>query len=186
MSQYSRDERNANSAIVVSITPERDYPGHVLAGVDFQRHWETLAFAAGGGDYSAPAQRVGDFLAGRASSVLGDVVPSYTPGVMPADIGACLPAFAIRAMREALPAFDRQIRGFALPDAVLTAVETRTSSPIRIRRDDLRLQSINVHGLYPAGEGAGYAGGILSAAIDGLRVAEVLAADFTGVDRRPR
>lgn len=180
MSQYSRDERNANSAIVVSITPEQDYPGHVLAGVDFQRHWESLAFTAGGGDYSAPAQRVGDFLAGRASTTLGEVVPSYTPGVKPADIAACLPAFAVEAMREAIPMFDRQIRGFALPDAVLTAVETRTSSPIRIRRDDDSLQSINVRGLYPAGEGAGYAGGILSAAIDGLRVAEALATDFTG------
>ncbi|HNR92956.1 MAG TPA: NAD(P)/FAD-dependent oxidoreductase [Dokdonella sp.] len=184
MSQYSRDERNANSAIVVSITPERDYPGHVLAGIDFQRHWESLAFVAGGSDYSAPAQRVGDFLVGRASTALGEVVPSYTPGVKPADIATCLPAFAIEAMREAIPIFDRQIRGFALPDAVLTAVETRTSSPIRIRRDDDSLQSINVRGLYPAGEGAGYAGGILSAAIDGLRVAEALAVEFTGVDRR--
>ncbi len=185
MSQYSRDERNANSAIVVSITPERDYPGHVLAGVDFQRHWESLAFAAAGGDYSAPAQRVGDFLAGRASAALGEVVPSYTPGVTPSDIAACLPRFAVEAMREALPMFDRQIRGFARADAVLTAVETRTSSPIRIRRNDDDLQSVNVRGLYPAGEGAGYAGGILSAAIDGLRVAEALAMDLTGAHRQP-
>ncbi|MBN8480119.1 MAG: NAD(P)/FAD-dependent oxidoreductase [Xanthomonadales bacterium] len=182
MSQYSRDERNANSAIVVSVTPE-DYPGHVLAGIDFQRRWEGLAFGAGGGDYSAPAQRVGDFLAGRASTALGDVAPSYTPGVKPTDIAACLPGFAIDAMREALPMFERQIRGFAQADAVLTAVETRTSSPIRIRRNDGDLQSVNVRGLYPAGEGAGYAGGILSAAIDGLRVAEALALDFAGVDR---
>ncbi len=186
MSQYSRDERNANSAIVVSITPEQDYPGHVLAGVDFQRHWEALAFTAGGGDYSAPAQRVGDFLAGRASTSLGAVVPSYTPGITPTDIAACLPRFAVEAMREALPVFDRQIRGFAQADAVLTAVETRTSSPIRIRRNDDDMQSVNVRGLFPAGEGAGYAGGILSAAIDGLRVAEALATDLTGVDRRTR
>jgi hypothetical protein len=173
MSQYSRNERNANAGIVVSITPE-DYPGHPLAGIAFQRHWEEQAFAAGGGTYAAPAQRVGDFLAGRPSTGLGAVVPSYRPGVHPTDLSACLPDFATAAIREALPEFSRQIEGFAMEDAVLTGVETRTSSPIRIgRREDG--QSLNVTGLYPAGEGAGYAGGILSAGIDGIKVAEAVA-----------
>jgi uncharacterized FAD-dependent dehydrogenase len=176
MSQYSRNERNANAGIVVGITPA-DYPGHPLAGVAFQRHWEERAFAAGGGTYAAPAQRVGDFLARRASATLGEVVPSYRPGVRPTDLAACLPDFAVAAIREALSAFDRQIKGFALPDAVLTGVETRTSSPIRIRRDD-SFQSVNTCGLYPAGEGAGYAGGILSAGVDGIRVAEAVAASM--------
>jgi uncharacterized FAD-dependent dehydrogenase len=176
MSQYSRNERNANAGIVVGITPA-DYPGHPLAGIAFQRHWEERAFAAGGGTYAAPAQRVGDFLARRASATLGEVVPSYRPGVRPTDLAACLPDFAVAAIREALSAFDRQIKGFALPDAVLTGVETRTSSPIRIRRDD-SFQSVNTRGLYPAGEGAGYAGGILSAGVDGIRVAEAVAASM--------
>jgi uncharacterized FAD-dependent dehydrogenase len=176
MSQYSRNERNANAGIVVGITPA-DYPGHPLAGVMFQRRFEELAFAAGGGTYAAPAQRVGDFLARRASTTLGEVVPSYRPGVQPTDLAACLPDFAVEAIREALPAFERQIKGFALADAVLTGVETRTSSPIRIRRDDC-FQSVNTRGLYPAGEGAGYAGGILSAGVDGIRVAEAVAASM--------
>ncbi len=184
MSQYSRDERNANSAIVVGITPD-DYPGDALAGIAFQRQWEECAFRLGGGDYSAPAQRVGDFLEARASTSLGAVAPSYTPGTRPVDIADCLPGFATIAMREALPAFARQIRGFADDDAVLTAIETRTSSPIRIRRDDNSLQSINTAGLFPAGEGAGYAGGILSAAVDGIRVAEALAREMlTGTGSR--
>jgi uncharacterized FAD-dependent dehydrogenase len=178
MSQYSRNERNANAGIVVGITPA-DYPGHPLAGVMFQRRFEELAFAAGGGTYAAPAQRVGDFLAQRGSTALGEVVPSYRPGVQPSDLGACLPDFAVAAMREALPAFDRQIKGFALTDAVLTGVETRTSSPIRIRRDD-SFQSVNTRGLYPAGEGAGYAGGILSAGVDGIRIAEAVGASLVG------
>jgi hypothetical protein len=173
MSQYSRNERNANAGIVVGITPA-DYPGDALAGIAFQRHWEERAFVAGGGTYAAPAQRVGDFLAGRASTSLGDVVPSYRPGVTPTDLASCLPDFAVAAIREALPAFDRSIKGFTLADAVMTGVETRTSSPIRIGRDDT-FQSLNVKGLYPAGEGAGYAGGILSAGIDGIRVAEAVA-----------
>ena len=173
MSQYSRAERNANAGIVVGITPA-DYPGHPLAGVAFQRQWEERAFAAGGANYRAPAQRVGDFLARRASSALGEVVPSYRPGVTPADLADCLPDFAVAAIREALPAFERQIKGFSLADAVMTGVETRTSSPIRIPRDDA-LQSLNTRGLYPAGEGAGYAGGILSAGVDGMRVAEAVA-----------
>jgi uncharacterized protein len=179
MSQYSRNERNANSGIVVGITPEVDYPGHPLAGIEFQRRWESRAFELGGGTYEAPGQLVGDFIAGRASSRLGEVIPSYTPGVHLCDLSTSLPEYAIEAIREALPAFDKQIKGFARDDAVLTGVETRTSSPIRITRKDDDLQSVNVQGLYPAGEGAGYAGGILSAAVDGIRVAEALALDMT-------
>jgi uncharacterized FAD-dependent dehydrogenase len=178
MSQYSRAERNANAGIVVGITPA-DYPGHPLAGIAFQRHWEERAFAAGGANYQAPAQRVDDFLAGQASTALGDVVPSYRPGVTPADLAACLPDFATAAIREALPAFDRQLKGFALADAVMTGVETRTSSPIRIPRD-ATFQSLNTAGLYPAGEGAGYAGGILSAGVDGVRIAEAVALSIAG------
>ena len=182
MSQYSRNERNANAGIVVGISPA-DYPGgeggDVLAGMEFQRRWERAAFLAGGGDYRAPGQLVGDFLAGRASTALGEVLPSYTPGVTPTDLAACLPDYAVAAMREALPAFGRQIKGFDQADAVMTGVETRTSSPIRIRRDGA-LQSVNTAGLYPAGEGAGYAGGILSAGVDGIRVAEAVALRITG------
>ena len=175
MSQYSRNERNANAGIVVGITPETDYPGHPLAGMEFQRIWESRAFELGGGNYEAPGQLVGDFLAGLASTQLGEVIPSYTPGVHLTDLATSLPDYAIAAIREAIPAFDKQIRGFAREDAVLTGVETRTSSPIRITRDDNSFESINTKGLYPAGEGAGYAGGILSAAIDGIRVAEAVA-----------
>ncbi len=178
MSQYSRAERNANAGMVVGISPE-DYPGDVLAGIAYQRHWESAAFAAGGGDYRAPAQLVGDFLAGRPSTTLGDVLPSYKPGVTPTDLAQCLPDFAVAAMREALLAFDQQLPGFARPDAVMTGVETRTSSPIRLPRG-FDFQSINTAGLFPAGEGAGYAGGILSAGVDGIRVAEALALTLTG------
>lgn len=174
MSQYSRKERNANAGIVVGVTPATDYPGHPLAGVSLQRHWESMAFAAGGESYAAPGQTVGDFLARRASTSLGKVVPSYRPSVRPADLAGCLPDFAIEAIREALPAFGRKIPGFDDPDAVLTGVETRTSSPVRITRGE-DFQSVNTTGLYPAGEGAGYAGGILSAAIDGIKVAEAVA-----------
>jgi len=177
MSQYSRNERNANAGIVVGITPEADYPGHPLAGIALQRHWESNAFVAGGSSYRAPAQRVGDFLAGRASTELGSVVPSYRPGVTPTDLSTCLPDYAIAAIREALPAFGRQLRGFDMEDAVLTGVETRTSSPIRVPRGE-DLQSVNTHGLYPAGEGAGFAGGILSAGVDGIKVAEAVAKDI--------
>jgi uncharacterized FAD-dependent dehydrogenase len=175
MSQYSRNERNANSGIVVGITPEQDYPGSPLAGIEFQRRWESRAFELGGGNYCAPGQLVGDFLAGRPSTKFGEVQPSYTPGVHLCDLSSALPDYAITAIREALPAFAKQIHGFDLPDAVLTGVETRTSSPVRIRRRDDDLQSVNTRGLYPAGEGAGYAGGILSAAVDGIRVAEAVA-----------
>jgi uncharacterized FAD-dependent dehydrogenase len=172
MSQYSRNERNANAGIVVGITPE-DFPGGPLAGIDFQRELESRAFELGGSDYSAPGQQVGDFIQGRASTAFGSVVPSYKPGVRPGDLATALPAYAIEAIREALPEFDKQIQGFAMQDAMLTGVETRTSSPVRIRRGD-DLQSVNTKGLYPAGEGAGYAGGIMSAAIDGIRAAEAV------------
>jgi len=178
MSQYSRAEFNANAGIVVGISPA-DYPGDVLAGVEFQRRWESAAFLAGGSEYRAPAQRVEDFLAGRPSTAIGAVAPSYKPGVTPADLATCLPDYVVTAIREALPHFNRQIRGFAHPDAVMTGVETRTSSPIRIRRD-ARFQSLNTAGLFPAGEGAGYAGGILSAGVDGIRVAEAVALSLTG------
>ncbi|MFN0044424.1 MAG: NAD(P)/FAD-dependent oxidoreductase [Alphaproteobacteria bacterium] len=173
MSQYSRNERNANAGIVVGVTPE-DYPGHALAGIAFQRHWERRAFELGGGTYAAPAQRVGDFLAGKASVALGAVVPSYRPGVVPADLSACLPDFAVAAIREALAVFDARLKGFAMADAVMTGVETRTSSPVRIPRDESG-QSVNTPGLYPVGEGAGYAGGILSAGVDGIKAAEKVA-----------
>jgi uncharacterized FAD-dependent dehydrogenase len=178
MSQYSRAEFNANSGLVVDIDPSRDYPGDALAGIAFQRKWESLAFVAGGSDYRAPGQKVGDLLAGRASSgEFGTVVPSYQPGVRLTDLGQCLPDYVIGAIREALPVFGRQIPGYDHPDVIMTGVETRTSSPVRFRRG-ADLQSVNTRGLYPAGEGAGYAGGILSAAVDGIKVAEALAQDL--------
>jgi uncharacterized FAD-dependent dehydrogenase len=176
MSQYSRNERNANAGIVVGITPE-DFRGGPLAGIAFQRQWEERAFELGGGDYSAPAQLVGDFIARRASTAIGSVQPSYKPGVRLTDLSTALPDYVIDAIREALPQIDKKLPGFAMHDAVLTGVETRTSSPIRVRRKD-NYQSMNVDGLYPAGEGAGYAGGIYSAAIDGIEVAEALALDM--------
>ena len=180
MSQYSRNERNANAGIVVGITPQdyAPYGAGPLAGMGLQRHWESQAFVAGGGTYAAPAQLVGDFLAGQASTALGSVIPSYKPGVMPTDLADCLPEYAIAAIREALPAFGRQIRGFDMNDAVLTGVETRTSSPVRVPRGE-NFQSLNTAGLYPAGEGAGYAGGILSAGVDGIKVAEAVALSIT-------
>ncbi|MCE2579680.1 FAD-dependent monooxygenase [Komagataeibacter sp. FNDCR1] len=179
MSQYSRAERNANAGIVVGVSPEVDYPGGPLAGIAFQRHWERQAFLAGGGRYFAPAQTVGDFLAGRPSTSLGAVTPSYRPGVTPTDLATCLPDFVVTALREALPSFDRKLDGFSMNDAVMTGVETRTSSPLRIPRG-ADGQSVNTRGLYPAGEGAGYAGGILSAGIDGIRVAEAVALSLAG------
>jgi uncharacterized protein len=174
MSQYSRNERNANAGIVVGITPEVDYPGHPLAGVEFQRQLESQAYVVGGSNYSAPGQLIGDFLANRPSTQFGEVTPSYTPGVHLTNLDSVLPEFAISAIREAIPAFAKQVPGFDLADGVLTGVETRTSSPIRIKRDDNTLQSINTKGLFPCGEGAGYAGGILSAAVDGIKVAEAV------------
>lgn len=174
MSQYSRAERNANAAIVVGVKPERDYAGHPLAGIDFQRDLEQKAFQLGGANYKAPVQRVEDFLLGRATRTLGSVVPSYKPGVEPDDLAEILPSFVINGIREALPAFNRKLSGFNFADAVMTGVETRTSSPVRIPRMDDG-QSVNTSGLYPAGEGAGYAGGIMSAAIDGIKIAEKVA-----------
>ena len=176
MSQYSRHESNANSAIVVGITPEQDYPGHPLAGIELQRSLEALAFDAGGKNYHAPAQLIGDFLAGKPSADvnIGEVKPSYTPGITLTDLSKVVPDYVSQAIREAIPAFDKKIKGFARDDGLLTGVETRTSSPICIKRGK-DFQSVNVQGLYPAGEGAGYAGGIWSAGIDGIRVAEAVA-----------
>ena len=183
MSQYSRNERNANAAVVVGIEPSDFAPfddsGSPLAGIALQRALESHAYTLGGENYSAPGQLVGDFLAGRASHDFGDVQPSYKPGVTLGSLDSALPGYAIAAIREALPAFERQIRGYAMHDAILTGVETRTSSPVRIKRDD-SLQSLNTRGLYPAGEGAGYAGGILSAAVDGIRIAEAVGLSITG------
>ncbi|MGH8073494.1 MAG: NAD(P)/FAD-dependent oxidoreductase [Lysobacter sp.] len=181
MSQYSRNERNANAAIVCAITPE-DYAAYgegPLAGIALQRHWETRAFELGGGEYEAPAQLVGDFLRGTPSTGFGTVLPSYTPGVRLGDVGQSLPDYAIDAIREALPAFDRKLRGFGMDDALLTGVETRTSSPVRITRG-VDGHSLNTRGLFPAGEGAGYAGGILSAGVDGIKAAEAVALSMTG------
>ena len=182
MSQYSRHERNANSAIVVGIEP-KDYTvgefaandDSVLAGIEFQRRLEEKAFTMGGASYDAPVQLVGDFIAGRKSGEHGSVTPSYKPGVKYCDLSEALPDYAVDAIREALPAFERKIRGFSMDEATLTAVETRTSSPIQITRNKETMQSLNVKGLYPAGEGAGYAGGILSAGIDGIKIAEAMA-----------
>jgi uncharacterized FAD-dependent dehydrogenase len=174
MSQYSRNERNANSAIVVGITPA-DYPGHPLAGIALQRRLEERAYVLGGSNYDAPGQLMGDFVRGVASTEFGAVIPSFKPAVHLTDLAPALPDYATVALREAFPAFDKQIRGYYQEDAVLTGVETRTSSPIRIKRRDDDLQSLNTRGLFPAGEGAGYAGGIMSAAVDGIRVAEAVA-----------
>jgi uncharacterized FAD-dependent dehydrogenase len=176
MSQYSRNERNANAGIVVGITPE-DYPGGPLAGIEFQRQIESKAFTLGGSNYEAPGQLVGDFLQGKISTEFGSVIPSYKPGVHLTDLAESLPSYAIEAIREAIPAFEKKIKGFSMNDAVLTGVETRTSSPLQIKRGP-NFQSINTKGLYPAGEGAGYAGGIMSAGIDGIKVAEAIALDL--------
>ena len=179
MSQYSRAERNANAGMVVGVFPDRDYPAGPLAGIEFQRKWESAAFIAGGSSYAAPAQCVGDFLAGKPSVSLGTVQPSYRPGVTPTDLTTCLPGFAVEAMREALLSFGRRIKGYDMYEAVMTGVETRTSSPLRITRGQ-NFQSINTRGLYPAGEGAGYAGGILSAGVDGIKTAEAVALSMCG------
>ena len=177
MSQYSRNERNANAGIVVGISP-LDYPGNALAGFEFQRALESHAYTLGGNNYQAPGQLVGDFIAGKTSTQLGSVEPSYKPGVLLGDLHSALPAYAIAAMREALPVFGKKIRGFDMHDAVLTGVETRTSSPVKMTRGN-DFQSLNVKGLYPAGEGASYAGGILSAGVDGIEVAEAVALSIT-------
>lgn len=175
MSQYSRNERNANAGIVVGINPEEDFPGGPLAGVELQEKLESHAFELGGRDYCAPGQLVGDFIRGKASTEFGEVEPSYKPGVLLGDLASSLPDYVIEAIREALPEFGKQIRGFDRDDAILTGIETRTSSPVRITREHESLQSLNTRGLYPAGEGAGYAGGILSAGVDGIKVAEAVA-----------
>ncbi|MDP4830321.1 MAG: FAD-dependent oxidoreductase [Cyanobium sp. MAG_185] len=184
MSQHTRNERNANSGIVVGIeladlTSYGESADDPLAGVAFQRHWEGRAFVIGGSNYQAPAQRVGDFLANRSSHGSGGVIPSYQPGVCYGNLAGCLPDFVLTAIREALPAFERRIPGFLMDDALLTGVETRTSSPVRLPRDEITLECGNTPGLFPAGEGAGYAGGILSAAIDGIKVAEQVALSLT-------
>jgi len=179
MSQYSRNERNANSGFVVGISPHDYGSDHPLAGIELQRELETAAYAAGGGDYFAPGQLVGDFLADRPSTALGEVVPSYKPGVRPTDLAPLMPDYVIAAMREALPVFGRKIPRYDDAQAVLTGVETRSSSPIRMTRG-ADFQSLNVRGLFPAGEGAGYAGGILSAAVDGIKVAEAVARSMVG------
>ncbi|WP_339614812.1 NAD(P)/FAD-dependent oxidoreductase [uncultured Gilvimarinus sp.] len=175
MSQYSRNERNANAGIVVSINPDEDFPGGPLAGIDLQEALEFHAYVAGGKNYCAPGQLVGDFINAKPSTKLGEVEPSYKPGITLGDLSSTLPSYAVDAIREALPAFGKKIRGFDRADAVLTGVETRTSSPVRISRHRDSLQSVNTQGLYPAGEGAGYAGGILSAGVDGIKIAEELA-----------
>jgi uncharacterized protein len=184
MSQYSRNERNANAGIVVGITPEVDYaaessPFGPLAGMELQRQLESNAFVLGGSNYNAPSQLIGDYLANKPSTQFGEVTPSYTPGVTLTNLDSALPEFANTAIREAIPAFAKKINGFDLADGILTGVETRTSSPIRIKRDDTTLESINTKGLYPCGEGAGYAGGILSAGVDGIKVAEAVALNLT-------
>jgi uncharacterized FAD-dependent dehydrogenase len=182
MSYYSRAEANANSGLVVDVRPEDFGSDHPLAGVEFQRHWESLAYECGGANYHAPAQLIGDFLKGQASAEMGSVIPSYSPGVKPCNLAECLPDYVIAAMREAIGAFDRKLRGYALPDAVLTGVETRSSSPIRMTRG-ASFESTSFQGLYPAGEGAGFAGGIMSAAVDGIKVAEAIGLKFVGEDQ---
>jgi len=178
MSQYSRNERNANAAIVVGISPEEDFPDHPLAGIDLQRELETLAYHLGGENYNAPAQLVGDFLKHRPSTELGSVEPSYKPGITLGDLSKAMPAFAVEAIREAIPQFDKQVKGYAMADAIMTGVETRTSAPVSIKRDAF-YQSVNTKGLYPAGEGAGYAGGIISAAIDGINCVDAISTKLT-------
>ena len=177
MSSNARNLPNANAALLVGIKPE-DFPtDHPLAGIELQRKWERRAFELAGADYKAPAQLVEDFLQGRPSKQIGSVKPTYTPGVELTDLKRCLPDYVTQALRNAIPAMDKKLKGFALPDAVLTGIESRSSSPVRITRDD-SYQSTNTRGLYPAGEGAGYAGGIISAAIDGLKSAEAVASNL--------
>ncbi|HEY8803936.1 MAG TPA: hypothetical protein VIM42_02305, partial [Clostridium sp.] len=173
MSEYKRNKENANSAIVVSVGPKDFKAESPLAGIEFQRHYESLAYALGGANYNAPVQLVGDFLKGRTSSKLGSVKPSYSPGYELSNLNKCLPSYVTDAIKEALPKFDHKINGFAMSDAIMTGIETRTSAPVRIDRNE-EYQSISLEGLYPAGEGAGYAGGIISAAVDGLKIAEII------------
>jgi uncharacterized FAD-dependent dehydrogenase len=172
MSQYARNERNANSAIVAEVVPT-DFKDKPLGGIEFQQRWEEKTFLLGGGNFNAPCQLVGDFLNGKPSSELGSVQPSYLPGITMTDLSGCLPVYVVSAIKEALPEFEKRIKGFTLEDAVLTGIETRTSSPVRILRGK-DYQSISIRGLYPAGEGSGYAGGILSSAMDGIKAAEAM------------
>jgi len=173
MSIYARSKPNANSALLVGVNPA-DFPtGSPLAGVELQRQCERKAFVIAGGNYFAPVQLVGDFLKGLPSTRLGGVMPSYTPGVTLCNLADCLPEFVVQTLREAIVAMDKKLSGFAMSDAVLTAVESRSSSPVRILRDE-GFQSVSIKGIYPCGEGAGYAGGIMSAAIDGIKIAEAI------------
>ncbi|MDR1606121.1 MAG: NAD(P)/FAD-dependent oxidoreductase [Streptococcaceae bacterium] len=178
MSEHARDQKNANSGLLVQVFPEDFGSAGALAGIDFQRALEQKAFALGGGTYQAPAQLVGDFLKGQPSTAMGSVTPSYALGVVPTDLTRLFPDYITAALKEALIGLDHKLHGFAMADAVLTAVESRSSSPLRINRDQTSLQSVSVKGLYPSGEGAGFAGGIVSAAIDGLKCAESLISAF--------
>lgn len=177
MSLYARSSTNANSALLVGVDPADFGSSHPLAGVEFQRKWERLAFTLGGGNYNAPAQLVGDFLAGRTSTEIGSVAPSFRKAVTLANLKQCLPPYVIETLKEAIPELDKKLRGFAMPDAVMTGVETRSSSPVRIVRSEN--YEAEVGGLYPAGEGAGYAGGIISSAVDGIRAAEAIASKYS-------
>lgn len=177
MSEYARDRDNANSALVVSVTPEDFMSSSPLAGVAFQRQWERLAFRAGGGQYCAPVQRVEDFMLSRPSTTWGNIIPTYLPGATPSNLDHCLPSYITETIRGALRYFDRKLKGFAAPDALLTGVETRTSSPVRLPRDE-HFEAIGIPGLYPAGEGSGYAGGIVSAAVDGLKIARQIISTY--------
>jgi hypothetical protein len=176
MSQYARNEINANSAIVAEVSPE-DFGRNPLAGIQFQRLWEKKAFMQGGENYNAPCQRLEDFLSGKSTKSLGTVLPSYQPGVTLTDLQECLPGYVVETLREGLSEFEKKIKGFSMADALLTGVETRTSSPVRILRGK-DYQSISVGGLYPVGEGSGYAGGILSSAMDGIKAAEAMISRF--------
>jgi uncharacterized FAD-dependent dehydrogenase len=178
MSEHARDKENANSAFLVNILPEDFESDHPLAGIHFQQKYERLAFELGGKNYNAPVQLVGDFLNNRVSSSIGSVNPSYNPGYTLTDLSECLPQFVVETMREGILSLDKKLKGFALHDAVLTGVETRSSAPVRIVRDESTLQSINTKNLYPSGEGAGYAGGIVTAAIDGIKCAEKIIENY--------
>ncbi|MFL0266539.1 NAD(P)/FAD-dependent oxidoreductase [Candidatus Clostridium radicumherbarum] len=181
MSFYKRDKANANSALVVNVTPEDFGLESPLSGMEFQRHYEELAYKLGGGNYTAPIQLVGDFLKDRGSSKIGKVIPSYKPGYEFKELKNCLPGFVTDALKEGLINFDRKIKGYAAEDAVMTGIETRTSAPVRIERNE-NLQINKALGLYPAGEGAGYAGGIISAAVDGLRIAEAIMKEWAPIE----
>ncbi|MBT9138848.1 MAG: hypothetical protein DDT31_01425 [Syntrophomonadaceae bacterium] len=178
MSEFARDQQNANSALLVQINTADFDSAHPLAGVEFQRKWEKAAFELGGANYSAPVQRVEDFLLDRPSVRLGKVQPSYLPAAKCTELKNCLPEYVLEAMREAIVELDKKLQGFALPDAIMTGVETRSSAPLRIERNSATMESINTKGLYPIGEGAGYAGGIISASVDGIKAAEKIICNY--------